>query len=166
MVSFAPAKLVLFIAVERLAKLFNILQLRCRSLSLHLMKLHINWNVLGLSAVIICAIHCALFPLLISSLPMFGIALFDNIYFEWGMITLAIAIGSVSLWHGYRRHHHRMVPLFSFYAGMIFLVLNHFYRDKIFWFILPSTLLIIFAYFLNWRFCRLAKHCHATDCNH
>lgn len=130
------------------------------------MKLHINWNALGFSAALICAIHCALFPLLISSLPLLGISFSHNIFFEVGMILAAFVIGSISLWHGYRRHHHRPIPFLLFSAGMILLVINQFNHEAGLWVIIPASILIIIAYYLNWRYCRIAKHCHATDCNH
>ena len=53
------------------------------------MKLQINWNALGVSAAVACAIHCALLPLFISTLPLFGINILDNIYFEAGMMLTA-----------------------------------------------------------------------------
>ena len=130
------------------------------------MKFQINWNVLGVSAATACAIHCALMPLFISSLPFFGINLLHNIFFETGMILLAIIIGGISLRHGYLRHHHRMLPLISFISGMGLLIVNQFLTQPALSIIIPATAMIILAYYLNWKFCRQAKHCHATDCNH
>ena len=130
------------------------------------MKLHINWNVLGLSAGVICAIHCALLPLFISSLPLLGIEFLNNTYFELSMIMIAVVVGSYSLIHGYKRHHHRLFPLYSFYAGILLLVINHFFADHTLLLIIPSSALIILAYYFNWRLCRTAKHCHTSDCNH
>ena len=130
------------------------------------MKLHVNWNALGLSAGVICAIHCALLPLFISSLPLFGIELLNNIYFELAMILIAVLIGTFSLWHGYKRHHHHLLPLYLFYAGIVLLVLHQFFTDAKLLFVVPSSLFIISAYYLNWKYCRVAKHCHASDCNH
>ena len=130
------------------------------------MKIHINWNVLGLSAGLVCAIHCALLPLFISSLPLLGINLLDNYFFEAGMILIALAIGGASLSHGYRRHHHHLLPLFLFIAGIILLIIKHFFIQITLWLVIPSSVFIILAYYLNWKFCREAKHCHASDCNH
>jgi hypothetical protein len=130
------------------------------------MKLHINWNALGISATVVCAIHCALLPLFISTLPLFGINLLHNIYFEAGMIMLAFIIGGINLMHGYRRHHHHTGPLISFFVGMTILVFHQFITNTGIWLVIPSSILIIFAYYLNWKLCRLAKHCHAADCNH
>ena len=130
------------------------------------MKLQINWSAIGVSATVACAIHCALLPLFISTLPLFGINILDNIYFEAGMILVALLIGGYTLLHGYRKHHHRLTPLACFAVGMGLLILNHFFPSKITWLVILSSGLIILAYYLNWRYCRKAKHCHSTDCNH
>jgi len=131
-----------------------------------LMKLQINWSALGVSAAVACAIHCALLPLFISTLPLFGINILDNIYFEAGMILIALLIGGFTLFHGYRKHHHRLTPLVCFVSGMALLILNHFFSPKPVLLVIISSGLIILAYYFNWKYCRQAKHCHSTDCNH
>lgn len=130
------------------------------------MKLQINWNALGVSAAIACAIHCALLPLFITALPLFGVNILDNIYFEIGMISVAFIIGSLTLTHGYRKHHHKLIPLVLFILGMILLSIKHFFAEYILWLVIPSSILIISAYYLNWKLCRVAKHCHSSDCDH
>ncbi len=131
-----------------------------------LMKIHINWEAIGVSAALACAIHCALLPLFLSSLPLFGINILHNIFFEAGMILLALVIGGYTLWHGYLKHHHKIIPLFSFFGGMAFLIVKQFVFNFQFWLLIPAIFLILFAHFQNWRLCRLAKHCHSSDCNH
>ena len=143
-----------------------ILQHSCTELSLQIMKIQINWNALGVSAGLACAIHCALLPLFVTTLPLFGVNILDNVYLESGMIAVAFLIGSFTLWHGYKKHHHKLSPLVLFIAGMLLLILKHYFPANIFWLIIPSSILIILAYYLNWKFCRKAKHCHSTDCNH
>ena len=130
------------------------------------MKLQINWNALGVSATVACAIHCALMPLFVSTLPLFGVNLLDNIYFETAMISIAFLIGGLTLLHGYRKHHHRPVPLVLFSTGMLLLICKHYLPANLIWLIVPSSILILSAYYLNWRYCRIAKHCHSSDCNH
>ena len=130
------------------------------------MKIQINWDALGVSATIACAIHCALLPLFLTSLPLFGLNILDNKLFEAGMILLAFAMGSYSLWHGFRRHHHSYTPLVFFIAGIFFLVLKQFIVALHLWLVIPAVLFIVTAHYLNWKLCRKAKHCHAADCNH
>ena len=55
------------------------MQLCCLLLSLpSFMKLKINWDALGIGASLACAIHCALLPLFLSSLPLFGTNIINN----------------------------------------------------------------------------------------
>jgi hypothetical protein len=129
-------------------------------------RVKLNWDVLGITTAVACAIHCALLPLFLSSLPLFGINIIHNIYFEAGMITLAFAVGSFSLFHGFRKHHHQILPLLVFAAGFILLVMKQFFVLYETWLLLPAALLIITAHFLNYLYCRKANHCHVDDCDH
>src|ERR1700750_374737 len=86
------------------------------------MKIQVNWDALGVATSVVCAIHCAALPLVLTSFPLFGINILHNNFFESGMIALAFVIGSVALYHGYKRHHHRILPLLIFSTGFIFLV--------------------------------------------
>jgi len=130
------------------------------------MRLRINWDALGISATLACAIHCALLPLFVSSLPLFGLNIINNRFFESCMIAFAFAIGAYSLVHGYRMHHHKMFPLFILTAGFVFLILKQFFIQYENWFLIPAVLFIVSAHLTNYRECRQAKHCHAEDCSH
>jgi hypothetical protein len=128
------------------------------------MKIQINWDVLGVSATVACAIHCAILPLILSTLPLFGINILHNIFFESGMIILALIIGTYSLWHGFRRHHHSYLPLLFFISGMFFLILKQFIIYLHLWFLLPAVILIVSAHYLKRKLCRKAQHCHSSEC--
>ena len=128
------------------------------------MRLKINWDGLGITASLACAIHCALLPLFLTSLPFFGIELLDNQSFEIGMIAIAAAIGFYSLYHGYKKHHHRIFPLLVFIAGICFLCAKQVWHDKQFWLLPPAVILIVTAHYFNFKACKKAAHCHATDC--
>jgi len=130
------------------------------------MKFRINWDAMGIGASLACAIHCALLPLFMSTLPLFGINIIHNTAFEAGMIGLAIAIGTYSLWHGFRRHHHSLVPLLLFYSGITFLVLKQMFIHYATWLLIPAVILIVTAHLINFRSCRVHNHAHADDCNH
>ena len=130
------------------------------------MKPKINLDALGVATSVTCAIHCALLPLFLTSLPVFGINIIHNRTFEVVMIALAFFIGSFSLVHGYRRHHHRYLPLMIFSAGFIFLVSKQFFLQDELWFLLPAVTFILAGHFLNYYFCRQSSHYHADDCDH
>jgi hypothetical protein len=126
----------------------------------------INYDALGIAASIACAIHCALLPLVMTSLPILGINIINNYWFEFFMIILALLIGIYSLSHGFKKHHHKKLPMMIFCAGIAMMFLKQVFHTSQIWFLIPGMLLIITAHYVNYRDCRKAAHCHTEDCNH
>ena len=118
------------------------------------MRLQINWDALGITTSILCAIHCALLPLAVVFLPVLGVRIVHNPLFEYGMTGLAFAIGTWALSHGFRKHHRQFIPWLLFTAGMLLLIakqLWHQYELRL----LPfAVILIIAAHMLNYRLSR------------
>jgi hypothetical protein len=121
------------------------------------MNIKLNWDTLGIGTSIICAIHCALLPVLMSTLPVFGINIIHNAFFEWGMIVLAFAVGSYSLFHGFVKHHRYVAPVLIFSVGFIFLVLKQFFVQYDILLLLIAVVCIISAHFYNYRLCHRSK---------
>src|SRR4051812_29884144 len=115
------------------------------------MKFRINWDALGITASVACAIHCAVLPLFFSALPLFGVNIIHNLAFEAGMVALAFVIGAWSLIHGYRKHHHRLLPLALFTAGITLLVIKLFFSHYETWLLAPAVILVIWGHFLNYQ---------------
>jgi tetrahydromethanopterin S-methyltransferase subunit C len=147
------------------AKIYFATPLRTNIFAL-IMKLQVNLDALGVLTSVACAVHCAVLPLVLTSLPLFGINIINNNFFETGMIGLAFVIGSFALYHGYKRHHHRVLPLLIFSAGFILLVLKQIFIVYEILLLIPAATFILAAHFFNYRFCRKANHCHPTDCDH
>ena len=125
----------------------------------------INFDALGIITSIACAIHCAVLPLLLSSLPLFGINIINNNWFESGMILLALFIGVYSLWNGVHQHHHSTLPIALFVAGISLLFAKQFFHHRhLLWLLIPAVILIISAHLLNYRYCvRAGAHDEATE---
>ena len=114
----------------------------------------INIDLVGIGASIACAIHCAVLPLFLSGLSVFGINIIHNFWFESGMIGLAFVMGTLSLRHGFNRHHRSPVPLLLFTGGMLFLFAKQYWHNYEL-FLLPfAVILIISAHISNFRFSR------------
>jgi MerC mercury resistance protein len=128
--------------------------------------IRINYDALGIAASVACAIHCAVLPLVLSSLPLFGINIINNVSFEMMMIVLAFAIGFYSLWHGYKKHHHKIYPIILFALGISLLMLKQYFHNYLLSFLIPAVALIIAGHWTNYRACKKANHCHKDDCNH
>ncbi len=130
------------------------------------MSFKINWDALGIATSIACAIHCAVLPLILTSLPIFGTNIIDNEAFEYFMILIAFIIGANALWHGYNRHHHKASPYILFGIGILLLLAKQLWHEWQLWFLVPAVIAIVYAHFRNYQLCRRANHCHTSDCNH
>lgn len=117
----------------------------------------INLDAFGVTASILCAIHCAILPLLMASLPILGVNIIHNALFEYGMIALAFGIGTAALWHGFHRHHRRLTPWFLFIGGMIFLIVKQIWPVYELALLPFAVLLVIGAHGLNYRWCRSTR---------
>jgi MerC mercury resistance protein len=130
------------------------------------MSLRINWDVLGVTTSLACAIHCAVLPMVLTSLPIFGINIVNNTAFEYFMILLALFIGCCSLWHGYRKHHHNFMPLLVFFLGGLLLFAKQIWHTQQFWLLLFAIIFIITAHLFNCRSCRVQNPGHGNECEH
>ena len=130
------------------------------------MKFKINWDAFGIAASVACAIHCAVLPLILSSLPLFGINIIENQGFEFLMIALAFVVGVYSLYHGRKKHHHSYYPMVLFAAGISLLFIKSMLHSHSLVLLLPAVSLVVIAHYLNYKLCRVHNHAHADDCNH
>ena len=130
------------------------------------MRKKINWDALGIATSLACAIHCALLPLFLSSLPLFGINIIENTGFEYMMIGISFAIGAYALYHGRKKHHHSWIPLLIFSAGIMLLFAKMGWHEWRLWLLAPAVVCIVASHFLNYRLCRKHGHGHADDCDH
>jgi hypothetical protein len=74
----------------------------------------------GATASFLCAVHCALLPLVLASLPAIGLGFLANHRFERGFIAFASALALTMLIVGFRRHR----------------------QFRAFWFLVPGILLL------------------------
>lgn len=130
------------------------------------MRFKINWDALGIVASVACAIHCALLPLFLSSLPLFGVNIIENIQFEYVMIGLAFLLGTYALYHGFKKHHHSWWPVILFTIGILVLILKVNFHQLEWILLVPSVGFIVLAHYLNFKLCRKHDHAHSDDCSH
>ena len=121
------------------------------------MSAKVNWDALGIFTSVACAIHCALLPVLLTSLPVFGVNIVHNAGFEWSMIGIAFLVGSIALVHGFIKHHRNYTPILIFSFGFCFLILKQFIPQLEFLFLTLAVILIITAHGYNYRLCHQSK---------
>jgi H+/Cl- antiporter ClcA len=119
-----------------------------------MIRAKINWDAMGIAASVACAIHCAILPLVLASLPILGVNILNNSSFEYFMIAIAFLIGSGSLWHGYRAHHRLLWPWVLFSAGMLLLLAKQRWHRYEYWILPFAVLFIVASHLINFRACR------------
>ena len=78
-----------------------------------------RWDLLGGALTLACAIHCALTPILLLSLPVFATEGFDH-----GVALTLIAIASIAILGGAYQHR-RFNAILPFVVGAVLLSLRH-----------------------------------------
>lgn len=126
-------------------------------------------DAFGAAGSIVCAVHCALLPLLIAVLPSLGIAVWLGDGFERGFVVFATLLGVFSLVWGYRRHRAvralgLLVPgLAALWAGVLYLPLHESVVPHAVAMTLGGTLVGL-AHLVNLRLNH--GHVHDATCTH
>jgi hypothetical protein len=119
---------------------------------------------IGMTASMLCAIHCAIVPLLITTLPLIGLGFLANPLIEWSMIILALCIGIYAIGLSYVRTHHRPLPMLLLIIGFIIIAIGHLFISG--WheaLVVPvGGLLIVTAHFFNFRYTDSCNKAHAS----
>lgn len=124
---------------------------------------------LGATGSLVCAVHCAVLPLLIALLPALGLSAWLGDGFERGFLVFATALGASSLVAGYRRH--RMLGALSLLLpGLLLLWVAVFY-GPLHHHAVPHAVamttggtLVGLAHLLNLRLNH--RHVHGPGCAH
>lgn len=116
--------------------------------------LSINLDFIGFSASLLCAIHCAALPFLLTLVPLTGLQILSNPWVEYSIIIFSFIIASSSLIHGYRRHHHIIIPLIVVFAGFVLIGMGHSLEGE--WpeivFTPIGATIIAIAHLINWKY--------------
>ena len=116
----------------------------------------LNLDVLGIGASLLCAVHCALLPVLITLLPLLGAHMLENEKLEYGLMASTFVLGCLALFRGYHHQHRLLLPLLLFLAGFAGLLLGHYAVPPV-WkpvVITAGALLITIAHIWNLHKCR------------
>ena len=113
--------------------------------------LHLDF--VGFSASMLCAIHCAALPFLLSMAPLAGLQFLDNPWIEYSIILLSFFIASNALIHGYRRHHRKSLALILAIIGFVLISLGHTLGVELIEILFTSCggLLVAIAHLINWK---------------
>jgi hypothetical protein len=124
-------------------------------------------NSTGAVASFLCAIHCALMPLLVTLLPLIGLGFLAAEPVEWGLVAMSAMLGASAICLGYREHRRRR-PLAILGIGMALLVLGRL-GEAYEWgewgmpVLVFGGFTLVLAHIVNGRLCRACRTCASHD---
>ncbi|WP_178984812.1 MerC domain-containing protein [Winogradskyella helgolandensis] len=113
-------------------------------------------DLIALTSSLICAIHCAIFPILLSFSSLSSLYFLNNPIIEWAFISLGIVFLFTSLWPSYKNNHHNTKPLKMALFGFAFIALGRLHLThlwEVFNTVIGATLLAV-AHYSNWKLLR------------
>jgi hypothetical protein len=132
-------------------------------------RLHSLLDRIGATGSLLCAVHCALLPVVIALLPSIGLASLLGERFELAFVAFASAVGVYSMTSGYRRHRlwqalALMLPgLLILWAGILYPPLHEVAWTHALVMTVGGTLVGL-AHLANLRL--NAGHVHGISCAH
>ena len=112
-----------------------------------------NLDKFGISASLLCAIHCAMMPVLLPIAALAGLGFLWTPAFEAVMILIALAVGAYSITNGYLKIHQTLYPMLFLVGGFLLIIGSKTIFDHALEHVLlpVGSLLIVVSHWLNWR---------------
>jgi hypothetical protein len=118
---------------------------------------------LGMGASIACAIHCAVLPIVVTSLPLIGLEFLANTWVEITMIFFSALIGTWSIGGSYSKHKKRL-PMILLLSGFSLIATGHFAWHQVESILIPlGGFTIAAAHFINWKYIQVCGHNHENN---
>ncbi|AMP99185.1 hypothetical protein AY601_2291 [Pedobacter cryoconitis] len=120
---------------------------------------------LGMTASTLCAVHCALVPIFLTTLPLLGLEFLSNEWVEISMIIVSVILGTLSLSMSYRKQHHKLFPFLVLFSGFALIATGHFSGiESLEPILIPlGGFTVAAAHLVNWRLNRSCTHHEIND---
>lgn len=113
-------------------------------------------DIIALTSSLICAIHCAAIPIVLSFSSLSSLHFLENPFIEWFFIGLGVLFVFLSLWPSYKKNHHHVKPLLFAAMGFLFIAIGRFEFTEL-WEVsntVIGALLVSAAHYFNWNILR------------
>jgi hypothetical protein len=108
-----------------------------------------NFDFAGAITASLCAVHCTVFPILLSL--GFTSTSTHNHTFDFAMMSLGVLIAGYSLVRDYMKTHKNPQPLFLALAGFVILFIGIETHGDFFLLNIIGGLMVVGSHLLNWR---------------
>jgi len=114
-------------------------------------------DLIALSSAFVCAVHCAVLPILISFSSLGLLSFLNHSLIEWTFISLGVVLAYSSLWPSYKQKHKNSQPLKMALLGFLSIALGRLHFTHL-WEVshtVIGTTLVALAHYSNWKILRL-----------
>ena len=120
-------------------------------------------DIIAITSSLICAVHCAAIPIVLSFSSLSSLYFLENPYIEWTFILFGVLFVFLSLWPSYKKSHHSTKPLRYAFWGFALIAIGRFEFTEL-WEISNTVIgatLVSMAHYSNWKILRtLENHKH------
>ncbi|WP_420580963.1 MerC domain-containing protein [Reichenbachiella sp.] len=118
----------------------------------------LHTDFLGFLISVLCAIHCAGLPFLLSLLPIPWLGFLENEWIEYAIILFSFCIANYALIKCYLRHHRNPLALIIVCIGFLSIAIGHTYSIHVYEILFTTlgALTIAGAHFINWKHVQLS----------
>ncbi|MEM6720728.1 MAG: MerC domain-containing protein [Bacteroidota bacterium] len=120
-------------------------------------------DIIALTSSLICAIHCAAIPIVLSFSSMSSLHFLENPWIEWTFILMGVVFVFVSLWPSYKKVHHQTKPLIVAAIGFGLIAIGRLEFTEM-WEVgntVVGALFVSSAHYINWKLLKASgKHEH------
>lgn len=112
-----------------------------------------TYDIIAMTSSLICAIHCAAVPILLSFSYLSSLHFLHNPIIEWSFIGLGIVFVFISLWPSYKKAHHNSRPLLIAAVGFGIIALGRLDFSEAWETVntVSGAILVSVAHFVNWK---------------
>ncbi len=116
-------------------------------------------DFMGFSASLLCALHCAALPFLLTLAPLAGLQLLGNPWVEYTSILLSLGIACYALIPSYRQYHRKPLALMLVLLGFLLIGAAHSVVPEAYEAVFTSggAGLVAIAHLINWKQVRQAR---------
>ncbi len=112
---------------------------------------NLSIDFFGITASLLCAIHCAFLPFILTAASLTGLQFLANPWIEYSVIALSLLLVVLSLLPAYKNHHHRLTPIFIVVLGFVFIIIGQFSAEEFeIVFTCTGAVLVAIAHGFNW----------------
>ncbi|WP_308992496.1 MerC domain-containing protein [Mariniflexile litorale] len=110
-------------------------------------------DLIAFSSSLICAVHCAAIPVVLSFSSLSSLHFLENPYIEWTFISFGLVFVLTSLLPSYKKVHHQIKPLLYATLAFAFIAVGRLNLTEL-WEIINTVIgafIVALAHYLNWK---------------